>query len=200
MDRMRWRGACVSCLLAVSAVPALAQEQAATSLERRTIEWAFVGAAGSAVSINGSKADRYFLMQSASWGRVLTRSRGPRPLAGRLELAVEVVPAFLMVQPQRTFGFGVTPLVVRWNLEPRGRLQVFADLAGGLLRSAEPIPEETARVNFTAQAGAGLRIAASARHAVLVGYRLHHLSNGGRAALNPAVNSHVIFGGLALMR
>ena len=52
------------------------------------------------------------------YGWVLTNPHGPGFLRGRFEYAVDVVPVFLVSQPAgTTYGFGLNPLGLKWNLE-----------------------------------------------------------------------------------
>ena len=46
--------------------------------------------------------------------------------------------------------------------------------------------------NFTTHAGLGLRVLGSHGRGVIIGYRLHHISNGNRVARNPGVNAHML--------
>jgi hypothetical protein len=40
-----------------------------------------------------------------------------------------------------------------------------------------------------------VRIHGSARHALVLGYRFQHISNGNQLRTNPGVNSHVLLAG-----
>jgi hypothetical protein len=62
----------------------------------------------------------------------------------------------------------------------------------GGLWTTEPIPEDTGTANFTAHWGGGVRLFPRGPHALLVGYRFQHLSNGNQRDSNPGVNSHVV--------
>ena len=42
------------------------------------------------------------------------------------------VPALVMFQSRSAFGVGANPLFVRWNFDTRGRVQPFAEIAGGI--------------------------------------------------------------------
>ncbi len=148
---------------------------------------------------NSVPGHRYFV-PSISWGRVLTRPVGPGAIRGRFEWAIEVVPLFRQFNPRATVGVGVTPLVWRWNFDPRGKLAPFAELAGGALWTRDPVPSETTTANFTAHAAYGVRYFLGPQHAVVASYRFHHISNGNRLERNPGVNAHVLQVGFSLMR
>lgn len=169
-------------------------------LRKGTDEWSALAGFADAVSINNSRAGRRFAMQALSWGRTLTRPKGPGFLCGQLEVLVEVVPVFVMFQSQRAYGYGVTPVFFRWNVVRRRRIQPFVEIAGGLLRTDRPVPEETRRRNFTAQTGLGFRARLGERRALLLGYRFHHISNAGPGEINPSVNSNFFYAGLSILR
>jgi len=149
------------------------------------------------VALFESAADRRYFVQTVSWGRELTRPLGPGFLRGRFVWAAEATPVFAQREPSRLFGVGFAPAVWRWNFEPRPRWSAFAELAMGGLWTSAPIPDGTARANFTAHWGGGVRLFAAGRHALLVGYRFQHLSNGNTFRSNPGVNSHVVLVGLS---
>lgn len=163
-------------------------------------EWMIIAGPGLGVSLFHSEPGHRYLMPSISWGRILSRPVGPAALRGRFEWAIEVVPIFSQFDPRTTFGFGVTPLVWRWNFDPRGKLVPFAELAGGALWTRDPIPSETTTANFTAHAAYGMRYFLGPQHAVVASYRFHHISNGNRLERNPGVNAHVFQVGFSLMR
>jgi hypothetical protein len=163
-------------------------------------EWMIIAGPGLGVSLFHSEPGHRYLVPSLSWGRVLSRPVGPAALRGRFEWALEVVPLFRQFNPLVTYGFGVTPLVWRWNFDPRGKLAPFAELAGGALWTRDPIPAETTTANFTAHAAYGVRYFFRPREAMVLSYRFHHISNGNRLERNPGVNAHVIQVGFSLMR
>jgi hypothetical protein len=116
-------------------------------------------------------------------------------LRGRFVWAVEVMPIFAQFSPSAVYGFGVAPVVWRWNFSPQARWSAFAELSMGGLWTSAPIPEETGTANFTAHWGGGVRLLPRGRHALLLGYRFQHFSNGNQLGSNPGVNSHVVLVG-----
>lgn len=152
------------------------------------------------VEVFHSAGGHRYALQTISWGRVLTRPRGQGAWRGRFEWAFEVVPVYGQFQPTRTYGFGFTPLVWRWNFEPRGNLAPYAELAGGALWTRNPVPDATTTTNFTAHLGGGVRLFVRSQQAMVLGYRFHHISNGNRLDRNPGVNAHVLQFGWSLMR
>ena len=85
-----------------------------------------------------------FVLQAMSWGRVLTESHLPGPLPRPLRLGLRSrAGVSARYEPTNTYGFGLSPLVWRWNFEPRGRVAPYAELAGGGLWTTEPVPDRT---------------------------------------------------------
>ena len=162
-------------------------------------EWMLTAGPGLGVSIFHSERGHRYLLPSISWGRVLSKPLGPAGLRGRFEWAVEVIPIFGQFSPVDTWGVGVTPLLWRWNFEPRGNIAPFAELAGGALWTSEPVPARTTTSNFTAHAAYGIRYFLRPRQAFVASYRFHHISNGNRLERNPGVNAHVLQFGFTLM-
>ena len=209
---------CAIALSVILAVPALAQESAesqpvtapaappvipfdATPLfEVGTSEWMISGGPAWGVVIFHSAGGHRYALQTISWGRILTGPRGPGALRGRFEWAIEGVPLYGQYSPQNTYGFGITPLLWRWNFEPSGRLAPYSELGGGLLWTRDPVPARTTTSNFTAHAGAGVRIFIRPQEAIVLGYRFHHISNGNRLERNPGVNAHVLQFGWSFLR
>jgi opacity protein-like surface antigen len=155
-------------------------------------EWNVSLGVGRSVNLFESAAGRTYAVQVFGWGRELTREWGPGPLRWRFVWAFEAMPAFAQVSPASIYGVGFAPVVWRWNFVPQPRWSAFAELAMGGLWTTEPIPEKTGRVNFTAHWGGGLRLRPSGPHALVLGYRFQHFSNGNQLRSNPGVNSHVV--------
>ncbi|MEW6322598.1 MAG: acyloxyacyl hydrolase [Acidobacteriota bacterium] len=200
---MRTVGWFVVVALAVVCAAPLARAQTArpaSAVSDGAAIWTVAGNSGWGVEVFHSDPGHDYLMPSVSWGRVLTGPRGPGALRGHFEWAVEGVPLFAQRRPQRLVGVGFSPLVWRWNFVPRGRVAPYAELAGGLLWTNKPIPAETTTVNWTAFAGAGLRIMATASQGLVLGYRFHHISNGNRLEKNPGVNANMAHIGWTLIR
>jgi hypothetical protein len=180
-----------------------AQEQAQSStplLDVGMTEWMVTGGPALGVVLMHSASGHKYFLQAVSWGRILTAPIGSGVLRGRFEWSVEVIPVFGQYAPERTFGFGVSPLVWRWNFEPRGKLVPFAELAGGALWTRDPVPAGTTTANFSAHASYGARYFFKPRTALVVAYRFHHISNGNRLDTNPGVNAHLVQLGVSFVR
>jgi hypothetical protein len=166
--------------------------EADTLLTKNTSEWMFTAGAARGAVVFKSEGGHRFGIQAISWGRVLTESHLPGFLGGRFAWVLEAVPVFGQYEPTRTYGFGLSPLVWRWNFQPRGRVAPYAELAGGGLWTTEPVPDGTTTANFTAHVGGGVRLFVKPHQAVVLNYWFHHISNGNRIDPNPSVNSHVV--------
>ena len=163
-------------------------------------EWmATLGNAWGTVVFHSAGGHNY-MMQTLSWGRVLSGPKFSGAVRGRFEWAFEATPVYAQYHPERVYGFGLTPLLWRWNFEPRGRYVPFAQLAGGALWTTHPVPERTTSANFTANAGVGVRMLLKSQQALVLMYRFDHISNGNRLDRNPGVNAHALHLGFSLLR
>ena len=165
-----------------------------------TTEWMITAGPAFGFKVFKSSDDYRYLLQTVSWGRVLSGEHGRGRLRGRFQWSFEVVPFYGQYGPHGTIGVGVTPLLWRWNFVPHGKVAPFAELAGGALFTRDPVPAQTTRGNFTAHASYGMRYLFRPHTALIVSYRFHHISNGNRRDDNPGVNAHVLQFGLSFLR
>ena len=93
---------------------------------------------------------------------------------------------------RRWYGAGISNRAGGWRLTR-------SSLAAPLW-TKDPVPARTTTTNFTAHAGAGLRIFIRPHDAFIISYRLHHISNGNRLERNPGVNAHVLQFGWSYLR
>jgi hypothetical protein len=168
-------------------------------LDVGTTEWMVTAGPALSVTMFHSEAGYRYFLQSLSWGRVLTRSRGPGFLRGQFEWSVELVPLFGQYQPETTYGVGVSPVLWRWNFEPHGNIVPFTELAAGALWTRDPVPARTSTANFTGHVSFGIRYFFRPRASVVAGYRFHHISNGNRIEHNPGINAHMLQFGVSLL-
>ncbi len=98
-----------------------------TPLSTGTTEWMVGAGPAFGMQLFHSVGGHRYVLQTLSWGRVLTEPHGPGWLRGRFELAFEVVPIYGQYDPRSTYGFGITPLMWRWNFEPRQKLASFVE-------------------------------------------------------------------------
>jgi hypothetical protein len=92
-------------------------------------------------------------------------------------------------------------LGIELTLRRASRVRIHAGASGGAMLFSRAVPLEPAsHFNFTADAGAGVTIATRSGHGLMLGYRFHHISNGGLAPWNPAVASHMLVVGARRLR
>lgn len=138
---------------------------------------------------NGSQSSDGVWNLGLRYGLILTAPHGPGFLRGRLEYAVEVVPAFVVWQKQNTvYGAGVNPFAFKWAFDTHGSVVPYFELGGGTLFTNTQVPAGTSRVNFTSGGALGLHFLRS-KHNVSAEIRYMHISNAGLANLNPGINT-----------
>lgn len=92
-----------------------------------------------------------------------------------------------------TYAGGISPLGQRLNFGTQHRLQLFLEANAGFLASTRDVPGPiSSAFNYTFEFGGGLQLFRDHRHAWALGYRYHHLSNGGIGYNNPGVDSQVL--------
>ncbi|MGE3490207.1 MAG: acyloxyacyl hydrolase [Vicinamibacterales bacterium] len=162
-------------------------------------EWMLGAGRAASVELFHSRTGIRYAVQTVSWARDLTRDLGPRSLRGRLAWTIELMPLLVQLAPSRVYAIGIAPVGLRWNLVPRRHWSAFTELSGGFLGSSAPLPDGLARFNFTAHWATGVRVPAGDGQALVLAYRLQHISNGNRLPTNPGINSHVVFAGWSVV-
>lgn len=138
---------------------------------------------------NGSQSSDGVWNVGLRYGLILTAPHGPGFLRGRLEYAVEAVPAFLVFQRQNTaYGAGVNPFAFKWAFDTRGSVVPYFEIGGGTLFTNTQVPAGTSRVNFTTTGAIGLHFLRS-KHNFSTELRFMHISNAGLANPNPGINT-----------
>jgi len=123
------------------------------------------------------------------YGLILTAPHGPGFLRGRLEYALDAVPAFLVLQKQNTaYGVGLNPFAFKWALDTPGSVVPYFEIGGGTLFTNTRVPAGTSRINFTSSAALGLHFLQS-KHNISAEIRYMHISNAGLAIPNPGINT-----------
>ena len=109
--------------------------------------------------------------------------------------------AALMLRPNRSvYSGGVEPIGLQLNFRNNRRFQPFVSAAGGFLYFTEQVPvTHSSQYNFTFSFGGGVEIFSS-RKSLLLGYRYHHISNGGTAARNPGIDLQMLSCGFSFRR
>jgi Lipid A 3-O-deacylase (PagL) len=123
-------------------------------------------------------------------GKTIHHELGRGWRRGSLEYAFSVAPLVLALTPERLYGVGLEPVIVRWNsLERLGPVVPYIELAGGALRTAANLPRgDTSKFNFTAKGGGGVYLRRSDREALEVGLSWSHISNANLGRRNPEFN------------
>jgi hypothetical protein len=138
---------------------------------------------------NGSQSNDGVWNVGLRYGLILTKPRGPGFLSGRLEYAVEAVPAFVVFQKQNAaYGVGVNPFAFKWNFAMRGSVVPYFEIGGGTLFTNTQVPAGTSRVNFTSGGAVGLHFLRTKRN-LSAEVRFMHISNAGLATPNPGINT-----------
>ena len=155
--------------------------------------------AGGAAVDHGGVGHRQFATLGGHVGRIVAEPRGRFPFRGDFEIAVEVLPVFLVFQETTTYSFAST-LLFRHYFSPDKRMRPFLSFGGGALFSTDPVPPQGTSFNFTPQAGLGVAWFREPGLAYLFEYRYVHISNGGLSLPNPGVNSTGVFLGMSVFR
>jgi lipid A 3-O-deacylase len=159
-------------------------------------------------------------------GKVLTGPMGKGLLNGQFEVASELIPFWQAYTPKYlrancyiqgdelnctnlfptggTYtGLSITPLILRWNLTPRGRFRPWVQGAGGLIWTNHkfppvgpyPIPGHlgTSVFNYTPQFGLGVHYFVKPKQSISISANAVHISNASMGDSNPGVNASVQF-------
>ena len=98
-------------------------------------------------------------------------------------------------------GAGVVPVGVQLYTLSVRPARFFLGTSVGVLWFTRDTPVPNARrMNFAIDVGAGMEVLARDGRAVVIGYKLQHLSNAGTAALNPGFDAHLVYVGLLRAR
>jgi lipid A 3-O-deacylase len=138
---------------------------------------------------NGSQSSDGVWNVGLRYGLILTKPHGPGFLRGRLEYAVEAVPAFVVVQKQNAaYGVGVDPFAFKWAFATRRNVVPYFEIGGGTLFTNTQVPAGTSRINFTSGGAIGLHFLRTKRN-FSAEVRYMHISNAGLATPNPGINT-----------
>jgi lipid A 3-O-deacylase len=132
-----------------------------------------------------------------SWMMTITDPVSNGWYRGQVSVGAEMV--YIQFQePFLTHGLGFTPKI-KYTFVSLGRIRPYAEFAGGPFWTdlAGKIPEESSRFNFILTAGFGVSYFLTDQAALNVGYRFHHISNGGTHYPNLGLNASLPFGGFS---
>jgi Lipid A 3-O-deacylase (PagL) len=144
---------------------------------------------GGGHGINGSQSGTGVWNLGFRYGLVLTKPHGPGFLQGQLEYALDVVPAWVIVQKTNTaYGAGVNPFAFKWIFSRPRKVKPFVEIEGGTLFTNTKVPEGTSSVNFTSSAAAGVHVLGE-KYNWTAEVRFMHISNAGISNPNPGINT-----------
>jgi hypothetical protein len=158
-------------------------------------EWNVTAGIANSVDLFQSTSGRAYAVQTIGYARELTGDLRVFGIPGRFSWGIEAMPLFLQYDPSSIYGVGIAPLVWRWSFPPQPKWSAFVELSMGGLWTSAKLPEDTSQINFSAHWGGGVRLLPRGPHALLIGYRFQHFSNGNQLGSNPGVNSHVLIAG-----
>ena len=127
-------------------------------------------------------------------GRVMTGELGHGWGKGTFELDGEITPVddVFWGGYKNVYGFGITPVDMKWNFTSGKRLVPFVEASGGLLWSTVNIPPgDTSQINFTPGGGGGMHIFLKPGRALTWTLRAVHISSASLGNHNPGVNASV---------
>ena len=196
----------------------------AAALQARSWEYGPVVQGGVGV---GDRSSFKFFNVGAHAGKVLTPPLLHGILRGQFEYAGEVMPFWQAYTPEPhlqevkfifngqpetallpygggTFtGASITPIILRWNLMPKGRLLPWAQGAGGLIWTNHKFPPDilvphgepggTSVFNFTPQFGIGFHYFLGPKRSITFAANAIHISSASLGDRNPGVNASVQF-------
>jgi opacity protein-like surface antigen len=132
-----------------------------------------------------------------SWMMTVTDPVGDGWYRGLVSIGAETV--YIQFQePYLTHGLGFTPKI-KYTFVGLNRIRPYAEFAGGPFWTdlAGKIPEASSELSFVLTAGVGISYFVSERTALNIGYRFHHISNGGTSSPNLGLNASLPFGGFS---
>jgi hypothetical protein len=139
--------------------------------------------------VSHSFAQTQILTGGVFVGRAVTAEFGQEWRRGALELGADLIPLFVQFRPDRRYGGGFEPVVLRWNSSLRRRFAPYIEIAGGGTLTNLNLPVgNTSKVNFTARAGIGIQLFRANRRSVDIGCRWSHISNANLGTQNPGFN------------
>ncbi len=142
----------------------------------------------------GVSSDVHFVNLGLRLGTVLTDQLGKSRLRGNFEWAADIIPLYLVYQPDRTYGFSFNPVVLKWNFTAgRHVVPYVAAEAGVLVTTKEVPPGDTSKVNFTPTIAAGIYIFRTERRALEFSGHVTHISSANLGNENPGINSSLQF-------
>jgi len=181
-------------LLLVASIASFAQTEDNAAAIRRE-HWVLGALVSGGTGLNDN-SDVQFIRAGMRGGRVMTGELGPGFLRGTFEWDVEVTPVDygFWNKGKNVYGFGLNPVVLKWNFT-RGRKLIPYFLAqAGVLWTAEDVPPgDTSSTNFTTGGGVGVNYFIKPGRSLNWDVRAIHISNASMGNHNPGVNESLQF-------
>jgi hypothetical protein len=203
-------------------IPAVARAQASSTsssgaqqttegIQKRSNEYGIWGSVSfDATTWIGYTPDARFGNVGLRYGRVLAASK-----TVAFEWTIDAIPVAVLsnsrltsvpccgfvLQRKRAYGWGISPIGLKFNFRRNKRVQPFGASSGGFLYFNEKVPVSgAARFNFTFDFQAGIQIIKSNQRSFMIGYKYNHISNGYHAPINPGVDVQMVFFGFSIFR
>ena len=168
----------------------------------------FAGYSPTSATLIGTTTDRRFVVAGFSysyrcwlWPSVSIAYSGELMPAAVLLQPGQYLPQF--VPSHAVYGFAITPLGFTADFGRSRGVYPYIETNEGIIASSEPIPINVSGatgLNFLIDLGGGIRIKMGERHAISLGYKLLHISNGFTSAVNPGVDNNVFYAGFSLSK
>jgi len=159
----------------------------------------FAGYSPAPATLIGTTTDRQFLLAGFGYSYRCWIWQ-----AVSISYSGELMPAAVLLEPTHAvYGFAVTPLGFTAEFGRRHKVFPYLQTNEGIIASTEPIPINVlgaTGLNFVIDVGGGLRIKTGERHAVSLGYKFLHISNGFTTPVNPGVDNNVFYAGFSILR
>lgn len=191
MKSLRWTTLVVLVLCAAASMAQSSDDAAAIRREH----WN-VGVLASGGTGLFDRTNVHFAEAGVRVGRVMTGELGSGLVRGTFELNAEVLPVDFVLWGgyRNVYGFGVNPLVMKWNFTHGKKIVPYFLAAGGVIWSTDYVPPgNTSKINFTESPGVGLQYFVRPRRSINCELRAAHLSNASLGRHNPGVNSSLLF-------
>ncbi len=147
----------------------------------------------------GKTPDTSLALLGLRYGRVL----GDWDWAS-LQYTLDIIPAagvFASESVRRDnaiYGWGLSPLGLKFNFGQQSWVKPFVGASVGFLYFTDDVPvPRSSRFNFTPEFGVGVQFFTTPSHAITIGYKYHHISNGNTHRRNPGLDSNVIYAGFS---
>ncbi|HET8667379.1 MAG TPA: acyloxyacyl hydrolase [Terriglobales bacterium] len=205
----------VAVVVLLSVAVGWAQDYAHETLTKGSIEIGPWVGGGTGVGI---RTDWHFFNAGVRVGKVLTSEIGSGALRGNFEFAGDIIPVYLVMQPQSigvpvptvqgktaiayfltgkretVYGYSFNPVVLTWNFTRGRKVVPFFSAEGGLLVTRKDVPfPDTDHVNFTPGGAFGAHFFLKNRQAITLSGHVTHISNASLGEHNPGINASIQF-------